>query len=145
MEYWIEPVTCDIMPDGSTRYYSHGHDITEGYEENQDRIREMLGTSYRTLMDTLQKQIKGFDQDCSNWGEEQNIQLEIRDDEVIALFDLWEYAAEEYPNCRVGETIGEWTCREIIERPGGYGKIYLVLFTTPQNRKTTTARSDFDY
>ena len=131
MEYWIEPVTCDIMPDGSTRYYSHGHDITEGYEENQDRIREMLGTSYRTLMDTLQKQIKGFDQDCSNWGEEQNIQLEIRDDEVIALFDLWEYAAEEYPNCRVGETIGEWTCREIIERPGGYGKTYLVFFTTP--------------
>ena len=64
----------------------------------------MLGTSYRTLMDTLQKQIKGFDQDCSNWGEEQNIQLEIRDDEVIALFNLWEYAVKEYPNYRVGES-----------------------------------------
>ena len=135
MAYLIEPVTCDFMPDGSTRYYSHGHDITEGYEENQDRIREMLGTSYRTLMDTLKKQIKGFDQDCSNWGEEQNIQLEIQDDEVIALFDLWEYAAEEYPNCRVGETIGEWTCREIIVKNGGYGKKYLVLFTHPLELK----------
>ena len=132
MEYWIEPVTWDIMPDGSTRYYSHGHDITEEYEENQDSIREMLGTSYRTLMDTLQKQIKGFDQDCSNWGEEQNIQLEIRGDEVIALLYLWEYAAKEYPNCRVGETIGEWTCREIIEKTGGYDKTYLVLFARPQ-------------
>ena len=132
MTYLITPVTWDIMPDGSIRYYSHGEDITDGYVENQDRIREMLGTSYRTLMDTLKKQIKGFDQDCSNWGEEQNIQLEIQDDEVIALFDLWEYAAEEYPNCRVGETIGEWTCREIIERPGGYDKTYLVLFARPQ-------------
>lgn len=68
MEYWIEPVTRDFMPDASFRYYSHGHDITKGYEENQKFIREMLGASYRTLMDTLQKQIKGFDQDCSNWG-----------------------------------------------------------------------------
>ena len=129
MAYLIEPVTWDIMPDGSIRYYSHRHDITKGYEENQKRIREMLEASYRTLMDTLRKQIKGFDQDCSNWGEEQNIQLEIRGDEVLALFYLWEFAAEEYPNCRVGETIGEWTCREIIESPGGYGKTYLVLFT----------------
>ena len=134
MAYLIEPVTWDIMPDGSICYYSHGCDITEGYEETQDRIREMLGTSYRTLMDTLKKQIKGFDQDCSNWGEEQNIQLEIQDDEVIALFDLWEYAAEEYPNCRIGDTIGEWTCREIIEKNGGYGKTYLVLFTRPLTR-----------
>ena len=131
MKYWIEPVTWDIMPDGSTRYYSYGHDITEGYEENQKRIREMLGTSYRTLMDTLQKQIKGFDLDCSYSGEKMNIQLEIRGDEVLALFYLWEFAAEEYPNCRVGETIGEWTCREIIESPGGYGKTYLVLYTRP--------------
>ena len=134
MKYWIEPVTWDIMPDGSTRYYSHGHDITEGYVEKQDRIREMLGISYKILMDTLKQQIKGFDLDCSNWGEEQNIQLEIRDDEVIALFDLWEYAAEEYPNCRIGDNIGEWTCREIIERPGGYGKTYLVLYTRPLTR-----------
>ena len=133
MTYLITPVTWDIMPDGSIRYYSHGHDITEGYEENQDRIREMLGTSYRTLMDTLKKQIKGFDQDCSNWGEEQNIQLEIRGDEVIALFYLWEYAAKEYPNCRVGETIGEWTCREIIVKKGCNDNehSYLVLFTRP--------------
>ena len=131
MTYLITPVTWDIMPDGSIRYYSHGHDITEGYEENQDRIREMLGESYHTLMDTLKQQIKGFDQDCSNWGEEQNIQLEIQDDEVIALFDLWEYAATEYPNCRVGETISEWTCREIIVKNGGYGKTYLVLYTRP--------------
>ena len=35
MAYLIEPVTWDIMPDGSIRYYSHGHDITEGYEENK--------------------------------------------------------------------------------------------------------------
>ena len=135
MTYLITPVTWDIMPDGGIRYYSNGGDITDGYMEKQDRIREMLGTSYRTLMDTLQKQIKGFDQDCSNWGEEQNIQLEIRDDEVIALFDLWEYAAEEYPNCRIGDTIGEWTCREIIEQEGGYGKKYLVLFTHPLELK----------
>ena len=133
MAYFITPVTWDIMPDGGIRYYSHGHDITEGYVEKQDRIREMLGTSYRTLMDTLQKQIKGFDQDCSHQGEEQNIQLEIRDDEVIALFDLWEYAAEEYPNCRVGETIDEWTCREIIVKKGCNDNehSYLVLFTRP--------------
>ena len=123
------------MPDGTFRYYSHGHDITKGYEENQDRIRKMLGSSYCTLMDTLKKQIKGFAQDCSNWGEEQNIQLEIRDDEVLALFDLWEYAAEEYPNCQVGETISEWTCREIIEKPGGYGKTYLVLFSHPLEKE----------
>ena len=144
MIYLIKPVSIDIMPDGGTRYYSNGGDITDGYVEKQNRIREMLGTSYRTLMDTLQKQIKGFDQDYSNW-QDDIVQLEIQGDEVLALFELWEYAAEEYPNCRVGETIGEWTCREIIERPGGYGKTYLVLFTTPQNRKTTTARSDFDY
>ena len=133
MAYLITPVTWDIMPDGSIRYYSHGHDITEGYEENQDRIREMLGTSYCTLMDTLKQQIKGFRQDY--WNHQDDIvQLEIQGDEVIALFDLWEYAATEYPNCRVGETIGEWTCREIIERPGGYGKTYLVLYTRPLPR-----------
>ena len=135
MVYLITPVTWDIMPDGSIRYYSTGGDITDGYVENQDRIREMLGTSYRTLMDTLKKQIKGFDQDCSNCGEEQNIQLEIQGNEVLALFDLWEYAAKEYPNCRVGDTIGEWTCREVIERDGGYGKKYLVLFTTPLEKE----------
>ncbi|MBO7328328.1 MAG: hypothetical protein J6W00_06110 [Lentisphaeria bacterium] len=133
MVYLIKPASIDIMPDGSTRYYSNGGDITDSYGAQQKRIREMLGTSYRTLMDTLQKQIKGFDQDCSNWGEEQNIQLEIRDDEVIALFDLWEYAADEYPNCRVGDTIGEWTCREIIVKKGCNDNehSYLVLFTRP--------------
>ena len=135
MAYFITPVTWDIMPDGGIRYYSNGGDITDGYVEKQDRIREMLGTSYRTLMDTLKQQIKGFDLDCSHWGEEQNIQLEIRDDEVIALFDLWEYAAEEYPNCRAGDTIGEWTCQEVIERDGGYGKKYLVLFTHPLEKE----------
>lgn len=133
------------MPDGGIRYYSHGHDITAEYMEQQKHIKDILGTSYQILMNKLKQQIKGFDLDCSHWGEEQNIQLEIQGDEVLALFYLWEYAAEEYPNCRIGDTIGEWTCREIIERPGGYGKIYLVLFTTQQNRKTTTARSDFDY
>ena len=127
MVYLIKPVSIDIMPDGSIRYYSHGHDITKGYEENQKRIREMLGESYHTLMDTLKKQINGFDQDYSNWRND-IVQLEIQGDEVLALFDLWEYAADEYPNCRVGETIGEWTCREVIEQPGGYGKKYLVLF-----------------
>ena len=130
MAYLIEPVTWDIMPDGSIRYYSHGHDITKEYEENQKRIREMLGESYHILTDTLQKQIKGFDQDYSNW-QDDIVQLEIQGDEVLALFELWEYAAEEYPNCRVGETIGEWTCREIIEKNGGYGKTYLVLYTRP--------------
>ena len=139
MAYFITPVTWDIMPDGGIRYYSHGHDITEGYVEKQDRIREMLGTSYRTLMDTLQKQIKGFDQDCSNWGEEQNIQLEIQGDEVLALFYLWEYAAEEYPNCRIGDTIGKWTCREIIVKDGcnDNAHSYLVLFTLLQEDKKT--------
>ena len=132
MAYLITPVTWDIMPDGGIRYYSNGHNITAEYMEQQKHIKDMLGTSYRTLMDTLKKQIKGFDLDCSNWGEEQNIQLEIQGNEVLALFNLWEYAAEEYPNCRVGETIGEWTCREIIEKNGGYGKTYLVLFARPQ-------------
>ena len=127
------------MPDGGIRYYSHGHDITEGYVEKQDRIREMLGTSYRTLMDTLQKQIKGFDQDCSNWGEEQNIQLEIQGNEALALFNLWEYAAEEYPHCRIGDTIGDWTCREIIVKDGCNDNehSYLVPFTILQENKKT--------
>ena len=30
-----------------------------------------------------------------------------------------------------GDTIGKWTCREIIEQEGDYGKKYLVLFTHP--------------
>jgi hypothetical protein len=129
MIYLITPVTWDLMPDGGIRYYSNGGDITDEYREKQDRIRNMLGSSYRTLMDTLKQQIKGFDLDCSHWGEEQNIQLEIQGNEVLALFNLWEYAAEEYPNCRIGDTIGKWTCREVIEQEGGYGKKYLVLFT----------------
>ena len=130
MIYLITPVTIDIMPDGSTRYYSNGGDITDSYGAQQKRIRKMLGESYHTLMDTLKKQINGFDQDYSNHRED-IVQLEIQGDEVLALFDLWEYAAEEYPNCRVGDTIGEWICREVVEHPGGYGKKYLVLFTTP--------------
>ena len=134
MAYLITPVTWDIMPDGGIRYYSNGRDITAEYMEQQKHIKGMLGTSYCTLMDTLKQQIKGFDLDCSHWGEEQNIQLEIQGNEVLALFDLWEYAAEEYPNCRIGDTIGEWTCREIIERSGGYGKTYLVLYTRPLTR-----------
>ena len=134
MAYLIKPVTWDIMPDGSIRYYSNGRDITAEYMEQQKHIKGILGTSYHILMDTLKQQIKGFDLDCSHWGEEQNIQLEIQGNEALALFNLWEYAAEEYPNCRVGETIGEWTCREIIERPGGYGKTYLVLYTRPLTR-----------
>ena len=119
------------MPDGSIRYYSHGHDITVGYVEQQKHIKDMLGVSYQILMDTLKQQIKGFDLDCSHWGEEQNIQLEIQGNEVLALFNLWEYAAEEYPNCRVGETIGEWTCREIIVKDGCNDNehSYLILFT----------------
>ena len=133
MIYLITPVTIDIEPDGGKRYYSNGGAITEGYVEKQDRIRKMLGTSYCTLMDTLQQQIKGFDLDCSHWGEEQNIQLEIQSNEVLALFNLWEYAAEEYPNCRIGDTIGEWTCREIIVKKGCNDNehSYLVLFTRP--------------
>ena len=133
MAYLITPVTWDIMPDGSIRYYSHGHDITVGYVEQQKHIKDMLGVSYQILMDTLKQQIKGFDLDCSHWGEEQNIQLEIQDNEVLALFNLWEYAAEEYPNCRIGDTIGEWTCREIIVKDGCNDNehSYLVLFTRP--------------
>ena len=131
MVYLIKPVSIDIMPDGSTRYYSNGGgDITDSYGAQQKRIREMLGESYHTLMDTLKKQINGFDQDYSNWRND-IVQLEIQGEEILALFDLWEYAADEYPNCRVGDTIGEWTCREVIEQPGGYGKKYLVLFTHP--------------
>lgn len=130
MVYLIKPVSIDIMPDGSIRYYSHGHDITKGYEENQKRIREMLGESYHILMDTLKEQIKGFYQDYSNHRDD-IVQLEIQGNEVLALFDLWEYAADEYPNCRAGDTIDEWTCREVIEQEGGFGKKYLVLFTHP--------------
>ena len=130
MVYLIKSVSIDIMPDGSTRYYSNGGDITDSYEAQQKRIREMLGESYHTLMDTLEKQIKGFHQDYCNW-QDDIVQLEIQGEEILALFDLWEYAADEYPNCRVGDTIGKWTCREVIEQPGGYGKKYLVLFTHP--------------
>ena len=130
MVYLIKPVSIDIMPDGSTRYYSNGGDITDGYVEKQDRIRKMLGTSYCTLMDTLKQQIKGFHQDYCNW-QDDIVQLEIQGEEILALFDLWEYAADEYPNCRIGDTIGEWTCREVIEQPGGFVKKYLVLFTHP--------------
>ena len=130
MVYLIKPVSIDIMPDGITRYYSNGGDITDSYEAQQKRIREMLGESYHILMDTLKQQIKGFRQDYSNQRDD-IVQLEIQGNEVLALFDLWEYAADEYPNCRVGDTIGKWTCREVIEQPGGYGKKYLVLFTHP--------------
>ena len=94
----------------------------------------MLGTSYCTLMDTLKQQIKGFRQDY--WNHQDDIvQLEIQGDEILALFDLWEYAADEYPNCRAGDTIGEWSCREIIEQEGGYGKKYLVLFSHPLEKE----------
>ena len=86
------------------------------------------------MMDTLKQQIKGFRQDYSNHRDD-IVQLEIQGNEVLALFDLWEYAADEYPNCRAGDTIGKWTCREVIERDGGYGKKYLVLFTTPLELK----------
>ena len=134
MIYLITPVTIDSEPDGGTRYYSNGGDITDGYVEKQDRIRKMLGTSYCTLMDTLEQQIKGFHQDYRNW-QDDIVQLEIQGEEILALFDLWEYAAEEYPNCRVGDTIGKWTCREVIERDGGYGKKYLVLFTHPLEKE----------
>lgn len=139
MKYWIEPVTWDIMPDGGIRYYSHDHDITAEYLDQQKHIKDMLGTSYQILMDKLKQQIKGFDLDCSHWGEEQNIQLEIHGNEVLALFNLWEYAAEEYPNCRIGDTIGEWTCREIIVKDGcnDNAHSYLVLFTILRENKKT--------
>ena len=127
------------MPDGGIRYYSNGHDITAGYVEQQKHIKDMLGMSYQILMDTLKQQIKGFELDCSHWGEEQNIQLEIQGNEVLALFNLWEYAAEEYPNCRIGDTIGEWTCREIIVKDGcnDNAHSYLVLFTILRENKKT--------
>ena len=128
MVYLTKPVSVDIMPDGSTRYYSNGNDITDSYGAQQKSIREMLGESYHILMDTLKEQIKGFYQDYCNWHDD-IVQLEIQGNEVLALFDLCEYAADEYPNCRVGDAIGKWTCREVIEQPGGYGKKYLVLFT----------------
>ena len=134
MVYLIKPVSIDIMPDGSTSYYSNGGDITDSYEAQQKRIREMLGESYHILMDTLKEQIKGFYQDYRNWHDD-IVQLEIQGNEVLALFDLWEYAADEYPNCRVGDTLGKWTCREVIEQEGGFGKKYLVLFTTPLELK----------
>ena len=134
MIYLITPVTIDIEPDGSTRYYSNGGDITDGYVEKQDRIRKMLGSSYCALMDTLKQQIKGFRQDYCNWHDD-IVQLEIQGEEILALFDLWEYAADEYPNCRVGDTIGKWTCREIIEQEDGYGKKYLVLFSHPLEKE----------
>ena len=127
------------MPDGGIRYYSNGSDITAEYMEQQKHIKGMLGMSYQILMDTLRQRIKGFDLDCSHWGEEQNIQLEIQKNEVLALFNLWEYAAEEYPHCRIGDTIGEWTCREIIVKDGCNDNehSYLVLFTILQENKKT--------
>lgn len=127
------------MPDGSIRYYSNGHDITAGYVEQQKHIKDTLGMSYQILMDTLKQQIKGLELDCSHWGEEQNIQLEIQGNEVLALFNLWEYAAEEYPNCSIGDTIGEWTCREIIIKDGcnDNAHSYLVLFTILRENKKT--------
>jgi hypothetical protein len=71
-----------------------------------------------------------------SWNHQDDIvQLEIQGEEILALFDLWEYAADEYPNCRAGDTIGKWTCREVIERDGGYGKTYLVLFTHPLEKE----------
>ena len=139
MAYLIKPVTWDIMPDGGIRYYSNGRDITAEYMEQRKHIKGILGTSYHILMDTLKQQIKGFDLDCSHWGEEQNIQLEIQGNEALALFNLWEYAAEEYPNCRIGDTIGEWTCREIIVKDGcnDNAHSYLVLFTILREDKKT--------
>ena len=139
MAYLITPVTWDIMPDGSIRYYSNGHDITAGYVEQQKHIKDTLGMSYQILMDTLKQQIKGLELDCSHWGEEQNIQLESQGNEVLALFNLWEYAAEEYPNCSIGDTIGEWTCREIIVKDGcnDNAHSYLVLFTILRENKKT--------
>ena len=134
MIYLITPVTIDIEPDGGKRYYSNGGDITGGYVEKQDRIRKMLGESYHILMDTLKQQIKGFRQDYCNH-QDDIVQLEIQEEEILALFNLWEYAADEYPNCRAGDTIGKWTCREVIERDGGFGKKYLVLFTHPLELK----------
>ena len=130
MIYLITPVVIDIEPDGGKRYYSNGGDITGGYVEKQDRIRKMLGESYHILMDTLKQQIKGFRQDYCNH-QDDIVQLEIQEEEILALFNLWEYAADEYPNCRAGDTIGKWTCREVIERDGGFGKKYLVLFSHP--------------
>ena len=65
------------MPDGSTRYYSNGGDITDSYGAQQKSIRKMLGESYHTLMDTLKQQIKGFDQDYSNHRDD-IVQLEIQ-------------------------------------------------------------------
>ena len=111
-------------------YYSNGGDITNGYVEKQGCIRKISGESYRTLMDTLEQQIKGFHQDYCNW-QDDIVQLEIQGEEILALFNLWEYAADEYPNCRAGDTIGNWTCREVIEQDGGFGKKHLVLFTHP--------------
>ena len=134
MIYLITPVVIDIEPDGGKRYYSNGGDITGGYVEKQDRIRKMLGESYHILMDTLKQQIKGFRQDYCNH-QDDIVQLEIQEEEILALFNLWEYAADEYPNCRAGDTIGKWTCREVIERDGGFGKKYLVLFTHPLELK----------
>jgi hypothetical protein len=88
MAYFITPVTWDIMPDGGIRYYINRHNITAGYVEQQKHIKGMLGMSYQILMDTLKQQIKGFDLDCSHWGEEQNIQLEIQGNELL-LFSTY--------------------------------------------------------
>ena len=56
MAYLITPVTWDIMPDGGIRYYSHDHDITAEYLDQQKHIKDMLGMSYQILMDTLKQQ-----------------------------------------------------------------------------------------
>ena len=87
MVYLIKPASIDIMPDGSTRYYSNGGDITDSYEAQQKRIREMLGESYHTLMDTLKKQIKGFRHDYSNHRDD-IVQLEIQGGRDSGTFRL---------------------------------------------------------
>ena len=64
-------------------------------------------------MDLPKGEIRGFHQDYCNH-QDDIVQLEIQGEEILALFDLWEFAADECPNCRKGDTIGKWTCREII-------------------------------
>ena len=117
MKHQIFKILTNRNPDGSVTYSQEDMEIiTNEYLDEQNFIKDYLGESYNMLLDEIKRRIAGIaefayndeDQavhlqaDCGSiWEEKYFVRIDIR---------LWGEALNQYPVCKCGEKIGEWTC-----------------------------------
>ena len=117
MKHQIFKMLTDRNPDGSVTYSEEDMEIiAEEYQDEQNFIKDYIGESYNILLDEIKKRIDGIAKFAYN-DESRAVHLQaasgsVREEKyfVRISISLWGEALNQYPVCKCGEKIGEWTC-----------------------------------